>query len=698
MTAWIAGTFEWIWTTTIMASVLALLIFLAKLILKDRIKPRMFYLLWVMLVVRLVIPWTPESSFSMFNLVHLESAANTTITQTERELPTTSMVETSTLTNKPTPVTENSPASVVDQGSPQNNKFRMDWLQVLPLLWLIGTVFMIIMMAISNVLFALKVKKQPRITDNQVLTLFKQCKNLVKLKQEVGLIETSLVSSPTLIGVLQPKLLLPREVINTLTIDQLRYVFLHELSHIKRKDIFVNWVMSTALALHWFNPLLWLAYHKMREDQEIACDSKALSYIEPAESKEYAYTIIKLLENFSFPTRFVQAACISGNKNQLKRRLIMVTTHKKNSYKLSLLGIAAVLLLGGCALTMPKSSEQPLSKSQGILKIDDVESVQIIGGLVDAKPRTSLYTNESRSGKQMISNVVSWVNAAMPVEGATEFGKHGYPDTIQIERANSSTVRINHAYNCVVSPVKENGTATKSCSPVDGEVVLTKDSVKTRLASSELFEWLKSSGSNDAWNNKEGFVIAKEGQKILMVRYDLGEKTVGQILKESQPNAIWIKVKDKSQYDSIVLGDKVSVIYEDMAIINQSYPAQTSSANEIIRITIDEVLGSENISITEHSNNTDSPMLDGIKPIIYKLDNTMETIMVYDFGSDEKRELGEKHFQERQQLLSSHAPIVYELKNYLILYYSDVVSNTSTPKLTETKYGEKLQKAFNRFG
>ena len=287
----------------------------------------------------------------------------------------------------------------------------------------------------------------------------------------------------------------------------------------------------------------------------------------------------------------------------------MITTHKKNSYKLSLLGIVAVLLLGGCALTMPKSSEQPLAKSQGILQIDDVESVQIIGGIVDRKPRTLLYTNESSSGKQMISNIVSWVNAAVPVKGATEFGKHGYPDTIQIERTDSSDVRIEHAYNCVVSPVKENGTATKSCSPVDGEVVLTKDSVKTRLASSELFEWLKRSGSNDAWNYKEGFVIAKEGQKILMVRYDLGGKTVGQILKESQP-AIWISVKDKSQYDSIVLGDKVSVKYEDIVIIDQSYPAQTSSANEIIRITRDD---KENADATIHVNEVSANKIIGAK-------------------------------------------------------------------------------------
>lgn len=111
-----------------------------------------------------------------------------------------------------------------------------------------------------------------------------------------------------------------------------------------------------------------------------------------------------------------------------------------------------------------------------------------------------------------------------------------------------------------------------------------------------------------------------------------------------------------------------------------------------------EAIGSEGIGITEIQKITDNSKLDGITPVRYKLDNTLETIMVYDFGSKEKRELGQKHFQEQQQLLSSHAPIVYKAQNYLILYYSDADSKTLTPKLAETEYGAKLQKAFKRIG
>lgn len=134
------------------------------------------------------------------------------------------------------------------------------------------------------------------------------------------------------------------------------------------------------------------------------------------------------------------------------------------------------------------------------------------------------------------------------------------------------------------------------------------------------------------------------------------------------------------------------VVYLSLLLLSACSTQQQKAAS------LAEAIGLEGIGITELQKITDISKLDGITPVIYKLDNTLETIMVYDFDSKEKRELGQKQFQERQQLLSSHAPIVYKEQNYLILYYSDVDSKTQTPKLAETEYGEKLQKAFKRFG
>ncbi|ULO05970.1 hypothetical protein H1230_23420 [Paenibacillus sp. 19GGS1-52] len=80
--------------------------------------------------------------------------------------------------------------------------------------------------------------------------------------------------------------------------------------------------------------------------------------------------------------------------------------------------------------------------------------------------------------------------------------------------------------------------------------------------------------------------------------------------------------------------------------------------------------------------------LDGVQPVSYKLNND-EIIRVYDFGSEENRDIGKKHFEESIQLLSSHAPIVYQSGKYLVLYYSHVDSKTQTPKLNETSSERK---------
>jgi hypothetical protein len=110
---------------------------------------------------------------------------------------------------------------------------------------------------------------------------------------------------------------------------ELRYVFLHELAHLKRGDIPVNWVSVVPLMLHWFNPLVWYAFGRMRADGEMACDALALSHTQEPEKKQYGATIIKLLETFSRPALAPGLVGILENKNQMKRRISMIASFSK---------------------------------------------------------------------------------------------------------------------------------------------------------------------------------------------------------------------------------------------------------------------------------------------------------------------------------------------------------------------------------
>lgn len=117
----------------------------------------------------------------------------------------------------------------------------------------------------------------------------------------------------------------------------------------------------------------------------------------------------------------------------------------------------------------------------------------------------------------------------------------------------------------------------------------------------------------------------------------------------------------------------------------------SACSSQQMNISSNEAIKSLEKDITQIQSPSDS-VLDGIQPISYKLNND-EVIRVYEFGTVEKRDIGRKHFEEKTQLLSSHAPIIYEYGNYLVFYHSDVNSATRTPKLIETTYGEKIQKA-----
>src|SRR5437763_16965944 len=93
----------------------------------------------------------------------------------------------------------------------------------------------------------------------------------------VVVVEMEEVGSPSLFGFVRPRLLLPAGLTRSFSLEELRYVFLHELGHIKRHDILIGWLMTAVQILHWFNPFAWLASYRMRMARELACDALALS-------------------------------------------------------------------------------------------------------------------------------------------------------------------------------------------------------------------------------------------------------------------------------------------------------------------------------------------------------------------------------------------------------------------------------------
>jgi hypothetical protein len=115
--------------------------------------------------------------------------------------------------------------------------------------------------------------------------------------------------------------------------------------------------MTALQILHWFNPLVWLAFHRMRVDRELACDALALSYAKEEENQPYGRTIIKLLEGFGCSTWAPSMAGTVENKNQMKERISMIAKFRKTSHGPALAGVLFIGL-GLVTLTDAQTSGQ----------------------------------------------------------------------------------------------------------------------------------------------------------------------------------------------------------------------------------------------------------------------------------------------------------------------------------------------------
>ena len=332
--------FDWLLWTTIQGSVLVVLIVLVQKILRRRLPARWHYLLWVLLLVRLTVPWLPESKISIFNLVPrsiqhgqiIESISQRD--QSGRFGFYSGMRFTGTEEPKPQ--------------SDSRTIFAKS-VRMAPLLWLLGTLVIAGYVCARSISLWWTVKRERPITDSQILDLLEDCKMQMGIQTILGVIVSDRIKSPALFGFVRPRLLLPQGMLETYNLEELRYVFVHELAHLRQRDIYLGWLMALLQIVHWFNPLMWFAFGRIRADRELACDTLAISTLAPHEPPEYGRTIVSLLQSFSQVRYLPSVAGILQDTCQIERRIKMIADYKKTSRK-SWAGAMLLLVVLACVV------------------------------------------------------------------------------------------------------------------------------------------------------------------------------------------------------------------------------------------------------------------------------------------------------------------------------------------------------------
>ncbi|MBW8350842.1 M56 family metallopeptidase [Bacillus sp. IITD106] len=340
--------FKWTLVTSLLSSIIAVFILMIRALFKKKLHPRWFFWLWLILVIRLMLPWVPESSFSLFNLF-TPSKTDTHFQFNHSLYSDPSFVSVQTNTDLDTNTTSENPTS--------SNLHPI--IIIAAFIWLAGMAIGIIQLYRSNRQFSKCLHSAISISDTSILEIFNRCKQKSKIKSDIQLMTSPTLVSPALCGLWRPKLILPSKQLQEYSEKDLTFIFYHELAHFKHRDIGFNWLMILMLLLHWFNPLLWYCYSLMREDQELASDAFALSKIESDDPTGYGHTILKVIQSNMDLPQFPRAANFISTKSQMVRRMKMIRSFRKEKRIWFLVGIFLVAIVSAVSL----SNAKILSKS-----------------------------------------------------------------------------------------------------------------------------------------------------------------------------------------------------------------------------------------------------------------------------------------------------------------------------------------------
>ncbi len=398
---------QWLLYSSATAAVLTLVVLVVKRLGKSILGPKGHYYIWFLIIIRLLLPYSFESPASMFNLytaveerINLDNEevinqksgfkdyeiSDTGLEQDKSTLqPITSDVPKESNYEKPDSTDIHTGMSI---SSLLNRLENLSTDSIMIFIWLLGAFITGIFILSRDINFWISIKKcSPQDTPN-LNRIIAECRSIVGLRKQVTLVLTEAIAVPVVYGILKPKLLLPENMYEKLSEEELKYIVLHELSHLKRRDIQVNCIITMLKIVHWFNPILFFAFSRMKYDREVACDALAMSHLQSDEYKEYGLTMIHLLRNLAQKSaNITPAAGILNKKSHMKGRIIMISKFKKNSYKWSALALAIIIAVGAVGLTAPVKATTKEAADKG----DSTKNV--------VTASTSTNANEATTGK-----------------------------------------------------------------------------------------------------------------------------------------------------------------------------------------------------------------------------------------------------------------------------------------------------------
>ncbi len=218
-------------------------------------------------------------------------------------------------------------------------------INVIPIIWIAGLVISGIVFIIGNININYRISKSEKIEDSMIMLVLTRCKRKLRINKKIEIRVQNINASPCIYGLIKPKILVSKEFIRK-DVGVIENVFMHELSHYKRKDIVTNYILLIMTSIHWFNPFIYKFFRKMRQEMELATDEIALDKMDTEEKKQYGLTLISLLQTYEAGRLGTKMLCVTDDNKNMERRIRKIkasTTLRK--YKISSVILITLIII-----------------------------------------------------------------------------------------------------------------------------------------------------------------------------------------------------------------------------------------------------------------------------------------------------------------------------------------------------------------
>ena len=367
-------------TMSISAAVMIAAIVILRALLIDRLPKTTFLILWAVVLLRLLVPVSVPSAWSVYSLLQPKQQSIQTVQEESTVLPQVEPVvsQPSAITTEPaapavdsaageaeeitvTPARQESSSPTVQQSIPSEQPPQAEEktkpaisLPVEPsaLIWGVGA-------AALGLYFVVGYWRATREFDMSLPVEHPFCgewlrrqKEKMPLRRQIRIRQFDRIGTPLTYGVRRPTILLPNQTLEEQP-KTLTYILTHEYVHIRRFDCVSKLLLSAALCLHWFNPLVWVMYVLANRDLELSCDEMVLRLLGIENRSAYAMALLEMEEKRSG----FGALYSAFGKNAIEERIGAIMKMKKRSLLSVVMAVVLVFTLTACLATSPVEEE-----------------------------------------------------------------------------------------------------------------------------------------------------------------------------------------------------------------------------------------------------------------------------------------------------------------------------------------------------